>query len=39
MNNHPPISDAFDNIDYFSALYKWFNFDIIEIYQMFNINK
>ena len=28
--NYPPISDAFDNREYFSALYKWFNFDIIE---------
>ena len=26
----PPISDAIDNIEYFSALYKWFNIDIIE---------
>ena len=25
-----PISDVFDNIEYFSALNKWFNFDIIE---------
>ena len=24
------ISDVFDNIEYFSALYKWFNLDIIE---------
>ena len=28
--NYPPISDVFDNIEYFSALNKWFNFDIIE---------
>ena len=28
--NYPPISDAFDNKEYFSAFYKWFNFDIIE---------
>ena len=28
--NYPPISDAFDNREYFSALYKQFNFDIIE---------
>ena len=28
--NYPPISDAFDNRVFFSALYKRFNFDIIE---------
>ena len=28
--HYPPISDAFNNIEYFSALNKWFNFDIIE---------
>ena len=27
---YPPISDAFDNIEYTYALNKWFNFDIIE---------
>ena len=26
----PPISDAYENIEYFSALPIWFNFDIIE---------
>ena len=28
--HYPPKSDVFDNIEYFSALYKQFNFDIIE---------
>ena len=28
--NAPPISGVFDNIEYFSELYKWFNFDFVE---------
>ena len=28
--HYPSISDVFFNKEYFSALYKWFNFDIIE---------
>ena len=37
--HYPFISNAFDNIDHFSVLYKWFNFDIIEMNSLFNFNK